>query len=145
MVRTINLAWPLIVTFLVIMVWMPFEGIFWYVMSVGVLLTGLWGWVLHQRYKNAVLSRFGNSAAVVVYWAVTGGMAGLSAPAVILGLMVLKTGVHAHGAEYTPLEILWVAHQFGPWLMYGTIIGLGIGLITTGHRSWVGQGIGKNG
>ena len=129
MSRATNLAWPMIITFLVIMVWMPFEGIFWYVTSVGILLTGLWVWVLHQRYKEFVLSRFISPSAAVVYWALTGGMAGLIAPAAILGLMVLKTGVHAHGAEYTPLEILWVANQFWRWLIFGGILGLGIGLI----------------
>lgn len=129
MSRSTNLAWPMIITFLVIMVWMPFEGIFWFVTGVGILLTGVWVWVLHQRYKQIVLNWFPSPAAGVVYWALTGGMAGLIAPAFILGLMVLKTGVHAHGAEYTPLEILWVAHQFGTWLMWGAAVGFGVGLI----------------
>ena len=56
-------------------------------------------------------------------------MAGLAAPAVILGLMVLKTGVHAHGPEFTPAEISWITRQFAIWPIVGGLAGLGTSLI----------------
>ena len=126
-----SIAWPLILTFLIIMVWMPFEGMFRFVLTVGIGLTALWAWVLHRRYKAQLLHRFSGPAALVGYWIVTGGLAGLAAPAVILGLMVLKTGIHSHGPEYLPQEIVWVWRQFWRWGGLGTIIGTGLGLLSS--------------
>ena len=119
---TRNLAWPLILTFLIIMVWMPFEGIFWLVLSVGVLLTLVWGSVV---YQSTFLQGWGLNARL----AALGGMAGLAAPAVVLALMVLKTGVHAHGPEFTPAEISWITNQFFIWPFVAGLIGYGIGLL----------------
>lgn len=119
---TRNLAWPLILTFIIIMGWMPFEGIFWLVTSVGITLTVLWGWV---AYQSPFLSSLGSTARLAAF----GAMAGLAAPAVILGLMVLKTGVHAHGPEFTPPEIYWITQQFTIWPIFAGLCGLGVGFL----------------
>lgn len=129
-----SLAWPIILTFLIILGWMPFEGILRLVITVGIVLTILWVWVFHQRYKNQLLQRFSGAPAFVGYWAITGGIAGLLAPAVILGLMVLKTGVHSHGPEFRQIEILWVLGRFYQWGGLGLLIGLAIGLLVSAFK-----------
>ena len=44
-------------------------------------------------------------------------------------LMALKTGLHAHGPEFTIVEIEWVLMQFPWWTGAGMLAGLGLGLI----------------
>ena len=87
----LNLAWPIILSFLIIMGWMPFEGNFWFVITVGLLLTLLWASVFFRQ--SAWLSSYRPDIRLAAF----GGMVGLIAPAVILALMVLKTGIHSHG------------------------------------------------
>lgn len=49
-------------------------------------------------------------------------------------LMALKTGLHAHGPEYTPQEITWVWRQLPLWAGVGGLAGLGVGLLAAGRR-----------
>lgn len=126
---SLNLAWPIIVTFLIIMGWMPFEGIFWLVTTVGVGITFLWGWVVYQQ--TACL----RSQKVQIRIATFGVLAGLIAPAVVLALMVLKTGIHAHGPEFTAEEIIWITRQFLIWPIAGGIAGLGFGMLATSRST----------
>lgn len=51
-----------------------------------------------------------------------------------LFLMALKTGLHAHGPEYTPQEVAWVWRQLPLWAGVGTLVGLGIGLLAAARR-----------
>jgi len=50
----------------------------------------------------------------------------------VLLLMALKTGLHAHGPEFSTGEIGWVLAQFPWWTAGGVVGGLGMGLITLG-------------
>ena len=114
----INPAWPIILTFLVIMGWMPYEGFLPRVLAVGIVITLFWAFTF---FRQDILRSFGPTQRLAVF----GAMAGLAAPAVILGLMVLKTGVHAHGPEFTPAEISWTVQQFFIWPFVGGLVGFG--------------------
>lgn len=49
-------------------------------------------------------------------------------PAVLL-LMALKTGLHAHGAEYTAAELAWLWAQVPWWIGAGGLAGVGLTLL----------------
>jgi hypothetical protein len=62
--------------------------------------------------------------------AVTGFLFGLGCGLMTLLLMVLKTGLHGHGPEFSPAEINWVWGQIPLWGLVGLLGGLGLGMIT---------------
>jgi hypothetical protein len=43
--------------------------------------------------------------------------------------MALKTGLHAHGHEFTRAEIAWVLGRTPLWALAGLFAGLGVGLL----------------
>lgn len=57
---------------------------------------------------------------------------GLGLTMLTLFFMALKTGLHAHGPEYTLTEIAWVWQQLLLWVAVGGVVGLGLGLISAG-------------
>jgi len=71
-----------------------------------------------------------------VLMAVAVGLAaGIALPFVTIFLMALKTGIHAHGPEYTAREIAWVWQQLPLWGAVGGLVGLGLGLVATGRQT----------
>ena len=60
---------------------------------------------------------------------------GAGSGALALLFMALKTGLHAHGPEFTPMEIEWLASRITWWGAGGFFGGLGIGLLLVGLRS----------
>lgn len=66
-------------------------------------------------------------------WLLLTGLAGLFIGGGIgpltLALMALKTGLHAHGPEFTPLQISFVIAQIPLWGLIGLLAGFGLGLI----------------
>jgi len=50
-----------------------------------------------------------------------------------LFLMALKTGIHAHGPEYTMAEVAWVWRQLPLWVAAGTLAGTGLALVAAGR------------
>ena len=61
--------------------------------------------------------------------AVVGLLVGFSSGVLILLFMVVKTGLHAHGPEFTPSEINWVIQQLPLWSLIGLLAGLGVGFL----------------
>lgn len=70
----------------------------------------------------------------VILTAVVGLAVGVALPLLTIFLMALKTGIHAHGPEYTPGEIAWVLRQLPLWAGVGGLSGLGIGLLAAAAR-----------
>lgn len=64
--------------------------------------------------------------------AVVGALAGAGLALLTLFLMALKTGLHAHGPEYTAGEIAWVWAQLPLWAAVGGLAGLGVGAVVVG-------------
>lgn len=62
--------------------------------------------------------------------AVTGLLIGLASGLLTLFFMAVKTGLHAHGPEFTPAEITWVLRQIPLWTLAGLLAGLGLGFLS---------------
>jgi hypothetical protein len=55
---------------------------------------------------------------------------GLVAGPMMLIFMSLKTGLHAHGPEFTAAQITWVLRQIPLWSLAGLSAGIGFGLLS---------------
>jgi hypothetical protein len=66
-------------------------------------------------------------------WLTAAAAAGLALGAgsvlLTLFLMALKTGLHAHGPEFTTAQIAWVWNQLPLWSLAGLLAGGGLGLL----------------
>jgi hypothetical protein len=75
------------------------------------------------------------TAGRFVVLAMAAGIAGGIAVALLtLFLMILKTGIHAHGPEYTARELAWVWTQLPLWGGVGALTGLGFGLLMAAKK-----------
>lgn len=117
-------------------------------------LTALWGvygvvWIAFEGDLRRVTLLGVAAALVAVGWLAQRALGGRGLPrrhwlilAMLLGLtwgagsvvltlifMALKTGLHAHGPEFTAAEINWVWQQLRLWAFAGTLVGLGVGLL----------------
>lgn len=108
-------------------VWIALEGAVWQVVVMGVGYTAVslgYGW---QKWLG------GRMVDGWRWWggtAVTGLLFGLGSGLLTLVFMAVKTGLHAHGPEFTPAEINWVLQQTLVWTAAGLLAGLGLGLLT---------------
>ncbi len=64
----------------------------------------------------------------------TGLLVGVSTIFATLALMAVKTGLHAHGPEFTPSEIAWVWNQLPLWTIIGTLTSLGLASLILGMK-----------
>lgn len=62
--------------------------------------------------------------------AALGVVAGVGIAVLALLLMVVKTGLHAHGPEYTAAELAWVVESIPLWAVAGLLAGVGLALVT---------------
>jgi hypothetical protein len=112
-------------------VWIPLEGD----LRLDIILSAL---LLVVTY-GALAARFlAGRRLTLAQWLTLMTMAGLVAGGglvlLTLFLMMLKTGLHAHGPEYSPAEIVWVWSRLLSWSVLGILAGLGLGLIAAGIR-----------
>ncbi len=106
--------------------WMSLEGTLW--LDVALALAGLALALAHLLTRclggrMVAVGRFVAAAAAV------GLVCGAALALLTLFLMTLKTGLHAHGPEYTPREIAWVWAQLPLWSGTGGLVGLGLSLL----------------
>ncbi|MBK9050843.1 MAG: hypothetical protein IPL78_07995 [Chloroflexi bacterium] len=64
----------------------------------------------------------------------TGLLVGVSTIFATLAFMAVKTGLHAHGPEFTPSEIAWVWNQLPLWTIIGTLTSLGLASLILGMK-----------
>ncbi|MCB9431934.1 MAG: hypothetical protein H6668_08110 [Ardenticatenaceae bacterium] len=108
------------------LVWIPLEGNLHRAVGMGVATTAVLlahGW-----------HRYGAGRALSLGWwlgktAVVGLLFGAGSSLLTLLAMAVKTGLHAHGPEFTPAEIIWVWQQLPLWAVAGLLAGLGVGLV----------------
>lgn len=96
-------------------------------LAVGVTLVVLGHMV--QRYAG------GRDLSLRQWLALAAGMgtaAGVGSSVLALLFMALKTGLHAHGPEFTLVEINWVRARIAGWAIGGLFAGLGLGLVFAG-------------
>ena len=107
--------------------WISLEGSLGRVVVMGVATTAVSLLHLGHRY-------LGGKTLARGQWllATTGAglLLGLGSGVLTLVFMAVKTGLHAHGPEFTPQEIAWVGRQLPLWTAVGAIAGLGLGLLT---------------
>jgi hypothetical protein len=118
---------PVLVLFAVYTaVWIALEGELWRVVVMGVGSTAvslLYGW---QKWMGGRLIDGWRWWGVT---AVSGLLFGLGSGLFSLIFMAVKTGLHAHGPEFTAAEINWVLQQTPIWAVAGLLAGLGLALI----------------
>lgn len=108
------------------LVWTGLEGDVRRVTILGVWATIVLALTLLQRVlggKRLSLPAWLGLAAAI------GAIAGAVAVLLTLFLMALKTGLHAHGPEFSPAEVAWLWAQLPVWTGAGAALGLGLGLI----------------
>lgn len=126
-----GLRWLLIAWGVYTAVWIGREGALWQVVVMGVVTTILLlghGW---QRWLGG--KRLGRGAGVLAT-AVSGLALGAGSGLLSLVFMAVKTGLHAHGPEFSQAEVGWLFAQLPLWTAVGLLVGLGLGLI------WAGAG-----
>lgn len=113
-------------------VWIAPEGVLWQAVLLGGLTTSVLLAYLAQKVAGGRLVAWG-------WWlggtAVTGALFGFLTGLLTLFFMALKTGLHAHGPEFTPSEINWVITQIPLWTAVGLLTGAGLGLVGMGVAS----------
>lgn len=114
------------------LVWMALEGELWRDLLLAAVIVGLAVASLPIRFLGG---HDLSAIQLVAIAAAAGIIAGVALPLVTLFLMALKTGIHAHGPEYTPQEIAWVWRQLPLWALVGGMAGLGIGLLSAARRT----------
>ena len=62
----------------------------------------------------------------------TGMVTGAAAVLATLTFMAVKTGLHAHGPEFTPTEITWVVNQLPLWVTISGLANLGLAFLLLG-------------
>jgi hypothetical protein len=112
-------------------VWISLEGALWRVVVMGVGVTAVTLAFLLQRMAGG--KRFSTVGFVLLLTAVGLTFGALSSPAALL-FMAIKTGLHAHGPEFSPAELAWVWRQLPLWTGAGGFAGGGLGLVLV----WLG-------
>jgi CDP-diglyceride synthetase len=112
-------------------IWISLEGALWSVILLGAAVaTILLGYAFQKRLGGRQLSW----RRVSLILAVSGLFLGLGSGALALMFMGIKTGLHAHGPEFTPEELAWMLRQIPVWGGSGLIGGLGVGLVLASER-----------
>lgn len=107
--------------------WIALEGAVWQVVTMGVGWTAVAILYLLQKIIG------GRVLTGWRWWggtAVTGLLFGLGSGILTLAFMAVKTGLHAHGPEFSPIQINWLLNQLPIWSAAGLLFGLGLGLLT---------------
>ena len=120
-VRWITIGWAV-----TMVAWVVLEGGLW-VTVMAALLSGI---TFLAHLANRVLA--GRKLALgswLLVTAVFGALLGLGSALLALLLMAVKTGLHAHGPEFSAGEVNWVVQQIPLWTVVGLLGGLGLGLL----------------
>ena len=110
-------------------VWIGLEGTLWRVILLAVGVTLVAAGYLVQRFLG---DRELNTAQWLLVSVIAGLFISLSSALLSLVFMAIKTGLHAHGPEFTADEIGWVFQQLPLWGLAGLMAGLGFGVLLMG-------------
>lgn len=118
--------WLVLIWALVMVVWMILEGSLALTVFLGLFTSLL---ILIASIRKWFAERWPNWKYSVLVWGVLGLLLGIGTVLMTLTLMAVKTGIHAHGPEYSTGEITWVIDQILLWAVSGLIAGGGVGLL----------------
>ncbi|MCA9921241.1 MAG: hypothetical protein KC421_02655 [Anaerolineales bacterium] len=126
----LNIATVLLAVFAA--VWISLEGALWQVLVMGIGTTMIIAGYLAQRF-------WGGRTLSAKEWlgitAVLGLLVGIISVGMVLAFMAVKTGLHAHGPEFTPTQINWVLQQLPLWGATGLLAGTAVGLLSIGFSN----------
>jgi hypothetical protein len=117
---------------LYVVIWIPLEGNLW-----RALLLGAWSCAVGLGYlaQHRLAGRSLDGRRWLALWAGLGLLFGLGSGVLTLAAMVMKTGLHNHGPEFSRAEISWVMGQTPVWAAVGFLTGLAVGLLTAKRGS----------
>ncbi|GAB4265661.1 MAG: hypothetical protein Kow0080_06050 [Candidatus Promineifilaceae bacterium] len=107
-------------------VWISLEGVLWRVVVMGVGVTAVTVAFLLQR---TVGGKHFSVVGFVVLVTAAGLLFGVLSSLFTLIFMAIKTGLHAHGPEFTRAELVWVWRHLPVWAVAGGFAGGGLGLV----------------
>ena len=107
-------------------IWSVLEGSFERVLIFG-FLTALTG--LAYLFQRMMGGRHFSAVPGLLLMGLWGLALGAGTVLMTLLLMAVKTGLHAHGAEFTTAEITAVWGYLPLWSLVGLLAGLGVGLL----------------
>ena len=110
-------------------VWMALEGSVPRDLLLAALLLALLAAALVTRFLGG---RRLSTGQAVMFCAAVGLVYGAGLALLTLFLMALKTGLHAHGPEYSAAEITWVWQQLPLWAGAGVLAGAGLASLAVG-------------
>jgi hypothetical protein len=113
-------------------VWIPLEGKLWQSIVLALFASTV---VIGQLLKVFVVGRPISAQRLTVTLSLAGLIFGFSAVLFTLLAMSFKTGLHAHGPEFTPVQIDWVLKQFPVWTAAGLVAGLGLATLLRAFHS----------
>lgn len=120
------LKWFTLLLGVYFVIWIPLEGNLAQAVLMGVWVALLTAARLAQRWLGGrTLGRGRWLLAAALF----GLYLGLGSAIFTLLAMTVKTGLHAHGPEFTRAEINWVLEQLPYWTAAGLLAGLGLSLI----------------
>jgi hypothetical protein len=108
--------------------WIPLEGNLSQTVLIAVWVALVTAGHLAQRWLGGRTLGRGRWLLVA---AAFGLYLGLASAILTLLAMALKTGLHAHGPEFTRAEINWVLAQLPLWAAAGLLAGLGLGMLAS--------------
>jgi hypothetical protein len=127
--RLPGLKWITILWGLYTVIWAMLESGLWPTILLAILSSVMFLGHLTNRVLGGKRLTFGIWLLLSV---VLGSLFGLGSALLTVILMILKTGLHAHGPEFSALEINWIVQQIPWWTLGGMLGGLGLGLLLRG-------------
>jgi hypothetical protein len=88
-----------------------------------------------QLWQHRLAGRHLSLRRWLLMTALTGLLVGLGTAVLALLLMVIKTGLHGHGPEFTAEEFDWVLRQAVVWTLAGLLAGVGAGALAAALRA----------
>jgi hypothetical protein len=120
------LRWIIIIWGVYMIAWATLEGGLWATVLAAVLTATL---LLGHLFNRILGGRMLSTTVWLLIMVVFGALFGFGSALLTLIFMAIKTGLHAHGPEFSAMELNWVFQQMPLWTFAGLLGGLGFGLI----------------
>lgn len=110
------------------LIWIALEG---HLARASVLGVAVALWLLTVVFRRWLAGRQMTLPHWIAVCGALGAITGFMSAMLTLLLMAVKTGLHAHGPEFSPSQIAWVIGQAPWWTSAGLLAGAGLAMIAT--------------